>query len=1719
MADRNIGLFKIGVETDTSSFENISRTLDKFIKKTAIEKKIRLEVDQQSLKDVNKYLRVIENSFTGLDPNVLGDWFADQMQKIADSDSIDIAVGRYEQLIRVLEKFGHINVDIEGLDQVKDVKVFEAFLKDFIGNYESYQKKLDKIVKEANKSTNGLSLSNKIIGFWDQDKDGVQKQKTNLSNLIEYISLYETYAKKLRDISDNFNNLSVLTPRQLEDAKTLGADIEKVLSSDEVVGAFGDLPKLIQKAIAKSLESGSIINPYESILENYKKGIKRSVDSIYGEQLLTVPMDVQLEMKKESYDNIVDRAAEAVKQAFKGDDIELQKEVPIELNLVPKLDSKFKDQLQERLDESTITGEVFVKPKLTGTFEKDLQTALDERANNAETTAKVGIETVTNDEDKTEKADNTTKVDSKLTKNFRDTTQKQIDDLDPNTVKVTAGDLSSDFQSKLQTKIDDSDVEAKVPIAPKELADGFQNTLQGLVDQANITAEIPVKEKDADKEETQFEKEIDPYDNYRTSKRIYEISDAIKELKESISSANYAIEDMLGGGNNKELLSFINTLNSFDASGFDTFFRTISSLYDLNFDENDNRIGTGWIGKYGELTKVVQDVIDAIGRKNDAFNEEETVVDSVVFKENQHLWTLCERLTDVIIRIEAVTSAFKELDVVIPDLSKNLKLPSGFKKGTYDEVATAMASLRDAVKDFDNVAFERFASDVELLNSLKISTTVPKNLRALGEAVKQVNEDLNSLSALKDGSSSFISNLEVLLNRSEELQNLASILKTAKLSDIATVTKSNSKNANDKVIRAYKDLISAKRELLQLQKDYNKAADAESKKRLSDSINEQQDNISSLEVNLKNSLDANGVTGNFASFESQLDKCNQDLLAFSQRLEDIRKNNEQVSAAISRDSADWGTALSILTSSDKFKTAVHEGKIYYDLLQDIQSIDRTLRTDNLTGASYLSYKFTDSKGNSITTGLNGDLEIERKKVLDLAEANKQLKKARVEAEKVQITGNRNELTDKLEQQLAEFDSKYANFKPKTKEEAEGYQALANAIAETVLQLQLKRKEDESTKASANNTIYEKTKELKAATEELVVAETELYNKLKSGDSDYAQEAQRVEDCREKIDELRASIAEVKGEYDVNPSSGGIGASISANLDQAKELEKKIDTFREIQVVTRELINDTGNWGDVLQNELGQSEAEATALLSRLGEIQKMTKTTKTDSLSGKQTSEYNITGSRGKVTIGSSGNILKEQTYAENLTAQYKAIQNAVKLVADEETKAGQNRKALSAAQQAQLLVLKNTIQEIRDLEGVNKTSLSLDKDINGSSAKYKQLAGDIEGVTSAYKNLANGSTQASVNKFLNKVYQWMNENSKGANIFKEELTELINTVNTLGPYANIKALDEQFLNMANSIEAANLQGKTFGDRMKDQIVNSAAGLVTTYLSVQDIIRYVKEAVTTIEDLDYALVDLSKTADMTESQLEGFYHSANDTAKAMGVTTQEVIEMASSWSRLGYSTAEAATEMAELTAKFAAISPGMTTEEANTGLISIMKAWQEIDVDDVEREILDKVNVLGNKFAEENSDILDGAQKFAAALSTMGTSYEDAFALFTGAQEVIQDADRVGNGLKTVAMRIRGYTEDVESGEYVIDESLSNISGDLYDLTKIGENGEGISIYTDATKNEIDVAKREYKSLVDYFRELSQNWNEYSETQQTELLQKLFGKTQSDIWLYVQKCA
>lgn len=396
-----------------------------------------------------------------------------------------------------------------------------------------------------------------------------------------------------------------------------------------------------------------------------------------------------------------------------------------------------------------------------------------------------------------------------------------------------------------------------------------------------------------------------------------------------------------------------------------------------------------------------------------------------------------------------------------------------------------------------------------------------------------------------------------------------------------------------------------------------------------------------------------------------------------------------------------------------------------------------------------------------------------------------------------------------------------------------------------------------------------------------------------------------------------------------------------------------------------------------------------------------------------------------------------------------------------------------------------------------NQNGIATDEDIQNLDKYEKKIKDTIATVTNMSAS-EKGYSQLAGQKEIDKINKILRENSAMSSEAKAKIKAYKQELISGNPSVSLEKIHGEIMKIVNAEELAGRAGRNFFDTLKNSGFHQLAAQMAGMFGFYDVINLGKEAISTIVSLDDALVDLKKTTAMNKTQLEDFYYDANDVAKQMGVTTEEIITQASAWSRLGYSSQEAATTMAKLSSKFASISPGMSTDEAQEGLVSIMKAF-DIDPDDVETEIMDKVNVLGNKFAEENQDVIEGLKRSAAAMSAMGQSFTDTAALFTGGMEILQDSESMGTALRTLSMRVRGYDEETNQ----LSDDLVNVTGEVADLTKTAQDSQGVSLFTDATQEH-------YRSMVEYLGDIADRWDQISEKNQTELLQKLFGKNRAN---------
>ncbi|WP_251316655.1 phage tail tape measure protein [Flintibacter muris] len=397
--------------------------------------------------------------------------------------------------------------------------------------------------------------------------------------------------------------------------------------------------------------------------------------------------------------------------------------------------------------------------------------------------------------------------------------------------------------------------------------------------------------------------------------------------------------------------------------------------------------------------------------------------------------------------------------------------------------------------------------------------------------------------------------------------------------------------------------------------------------------------------------------------------------------------------------------------------------------------------------------------------------------------------------------------------------------------------------------------------------------------------------------------------------------------------------------------------------------------------------------------------------------------------------------------------------------------------------------------EAIKRTSNSLDilarqsKTAEQATREHEQAVKDD---AAAQLTLTRSSTLS------NTIESWMNQNTKAAQAYGDKLREIQSILaNNTNPamLANARA---EFAKIKSEAKAAGLITNQFATSIKNTTLQ-LLGLTSGVMVLRKIISLIKEGVDTVVELDTALVDLQKTTTMSGSDLASFYKEANDAAKELGVTTKDIIQSAADWSRLGYSDKTSSKMMAKLAAQFAAISPGVDIGTATTGLVSVMKAYG-IEAENVLDGVMSKINIVGNTAATSNAEIINGLQNSASAMAAMNSTLDENIALFTAAQEITQDDSKVGNALRSISMRVRGYDE--ETGE--LSEELANITGEVYDLTKATEDSQGVSLFTDETQEH-------YKSIYQYLKDISEVYDDLGEKQQQQLMEKLFGKNRASV--------
>lgn len=420
-------------------------------------------------------------------------------------------------------------------------------------------------------------------------------------------------------------------------------------------------------------------------------------------------------------------------------------------------------------------------------------------------------------------------------------------------------------------------------------------------------------------------------------------------------------------------------------------------------------------------------------------------------------------------------------------------------------------------------------------------------------------------------------------------------------------------------------------------------------------------------------------------------------------------------------------------------------------------------------------------------------------------------------------------------------------------------------------------------------------------------------------------------------------------------------------------------------------------------------------------------------------------------------------------------FENETKESIDEKIKAyGQIKTALSNTLSLLKAVQKEESKSFRDTNAIE----TLKNRIFKTSAALEDYANKNKKAVSSNKLMSNGMVTYSE--------RW-EELKASIDDFKTKMDKGILTPDDV---AQFKHLNEEIATFKKEADAANLTTSAFFRNMRMQL----SQVLMQWISLQGAIRIIRNMVTEVADLDAAMINLKKVTDETEKTYREFVSSAQKQASELHTTTTAVVEQTAEWAKLGFAI-EDAQKLSRNSAIYALVGE-VDNATAVSDLVTVLKAFNQTAEDSI--LTVDALNKLGNTFATDAKSLGEGIAVSASALAMAGNDLNQSLALITGGTEITQNARETGNAIKVISLRIRGMKGALEELNEETEgiESISKIQTQILNLTK-----NKVNIFNDDGS---------FKSTYEILKQISEIYNDLSDTSKASLTEILFGKVRAN---------
>ena len=1180
-----------------------------------------------------------------------------------------------------------------------------------------------------------------------------------------------------------------------------------------------------------------------------------------------------------------------------------------------------------------------------------------------------------------------------------------------------------------------------------------------------------------------------------------DISDWMGSYEADAIQANKALSDVISGSKEasdaaEKLSNIFGKGNTFNINGealstqLDKIIEQLKEIQDLmskgiSFNDAINGINDSDISGESEnllsIETVIQRITQAVQLKNEAFQLERQIVENAANSEIESLRQLSDILDNITLSVKQCSEVFEKLSSPI-----NLNLLSGEDFEKLKNLSSDLSGLSSLNSFFENLTPKNIPDDLS------------SKINSLADAIENLK---NKFEGFPESGINVFSQLNSLASQKDTLKDLAEVL-NASSKKIDEAKDKISKKSKYDVAREY--LSKNESSILDQTRSY---FEGQGKELLSSEMSAARNGLVEIKSLVKDIGDDGSV-----SYHNSVLTISEDTDLLVKSVSEGTVAAEKAGRAFERifnteSGSDVLDGFSITEGTDDWKELTDILEQFGIQAESVSKIVRNIRRDS-DGNFLESFNVTTKDGSTRTIGRSSQSIISGKdEIFNISDIenkyNSLFKKLRTA--KLNLAKNENDefaIVDiaKAESEISELEKLIENLKGKMLSE-DDYKNIIdqgakyrNSITKDVDAALEKKNKPNATPKSSN----EPNIDINKQRENEVDSYIKDLERLKRAEQNFAknggdQNKAIIESLTTSLSESKNKISgyldDLSDEYKNKFSKVAEGiisdiAKINPNnqlvsddqKDRAKVLsdnEKVAESYDKLANKAERYYNlknkkETGNITDKESAELAGLEKQINLANEAMSGSSTAANEYKAN-LNGVQSELENVTSAQERYT--DAMNEAQKKT-RENYSAGKNDSLNKIIEGLDSEV----NRPNAYAEQ---LEKIKSKFEEIKDITSNGVVSDEAFGDYAKKIKEIEKMISDIrKGGEYSY------ARSEDINALDAKITKWSNTNTVAAKKYKAEISSLTDRLHEAGlTSAELDKIKVAFDEISASAVKAGITGQSFGDRVKNKFKELASYLMS-FASFYDIINIGRQAIDIITELDDALTEMRKVSDEPLSALKSYQKETFNTADDIGTTSAQLQQSTADFMRLGESLNDAKESAADATILMN-VSEFDSIDSATDSLIAMSQAYDELG----KMDVIDKLNNVGNNFSISTDGLSTALQKSAAALKTAGNDMDEAIALVTAGNAIVQDPDSVGSGVRTIALRIQGTElakqELAELGEDVDDyvvQTASKLNAKVKELTKSAGNAfKGVSLL-DENGN--------YRSTYEILQDIADVYNE-----------------------------